>query len=252
MITSLHLEVMLHCAAFAVILANPQCQKLESVMKVIACLALAVCSALPWSAYAGVIDFEDLPDEAYFEFSSQLSHGYRITHAGSGIDSYAFIVGPSGVDALKYTGDGTKRLVTSNYSTITLSRPDGGVFDLLQFDGGETWLDMPHRWARQIQVLGQLEAGGTVSQIFRLDLVKDPQKGMQQFVLGEEFRGLASVTFSGSGASGGAPEFSLDNLVVRPDVLALDAPPALWLAGVGLAALAAVRRRWFNSGAAAR
>jgi len=252
MIATLPVKVMLHRAGFAVILSSPQCQQLESVMKVIACLALAVCSTFAFPANAAVIDFEDLPHLAYFEFSSQISHGYRITHDGSGIDPFAFVVGPSGEDALKFSGDGTKRLVTFNTSTITVSRPDGDAFDFLQFDGGESWLDMPHLWARRITVLGQLETGGTISQTFRLDLFKDPQKGMQQFILGDGFRGLKSVTFSGSGAIGGGPEFSLDNLVVQPDALTLDAPPALWLAGAGLAALAFVRRRPINSAVAAR
>lgn len=221
-------------------------------MKVIACLALAVCSASPFAAKAAVIDFEDLPHLAYFEFSSGLSHGYQVTHGGSGIDPFAYVVGPSGEDALKYSGNGTKRLVAFNTSTITVSRPDGGVFDFLQFDGGESWLDLPHVWARQIRVVGQFEAGGTVSKIFSLDLIKDTQKGMQPFLLDDRFRNLKSVTFSGLGATGGGPEFSLDNLLVAPDAVALDTPPALWLAGVGLAAMAFARRRQVSSGEAAR
>jgi len=252
MIATLPVEVMLHRAEFAVILSTPQCQRLESVMKVIACLALAVCSTIPFTANAAVIDFEDLPHLAYFELSSQVSHGYRITHGGSGIDPFAFVVGPSGEDALKYSGNGTKRLVTFNTSTITVSRPDGDAFDFLQFDGGESWLDMPHLWATRINVLGQLTNGGTVSQTFRLDLFKDTQRGMQQFILGDGFRGLKSVTFSGQGATGSGPEFSLDNLTVEPDAVTLDAPPGLWLAGVGLAALVTARRRRVNSGVAAR
>jgi hypothetical protein len=252
MIATLPCKVMLHCAAFAVILSDPQCQILESVMKVIACLALAVCSASPVAAKAAVIDFEDLPHLAYFEFSSELSHGYQVTHGGSGIDPFAYVVGPVGEDALKYSGDGSKRLVTFNTSTITVSRPDGGAFDFLQFDGGESWLDMPHVWARQILVLGQLETGGTVSKTFTLDLFKDPQKGMQQFLLDDRFRNLKAVTFSGLGATGGGPEFSLDNLMVQPDLVQINAPSGLWLAGAGLAALAFTRRRQINSGAAAR
>lgn len=252
MIATLPFEVMLHRAEFTVILSSPQCQRLESVMKVTACLALAVCSTIGLPANAAVIDFEDLPHLAYFEFSSQISHGYRINHDGSGLDPFAFVVGPSGEDALKFSGNGTKRLVAFNTSTITVSRPDGDAFDFRQFDGGESWLDMPHLWASRINVLGQLANGGTVAQTFRLDLLKDTQRGMQQFILGDGFRGLTSVTFSGQGAAGGAPEFSLDNLMVEPDAVTLGAPPGLWLAGAGLAALATARRRRVNSGVAAR
>ncbi|KQZ26319.1 hypothetical protein ASD58_16910 [Duganella sp. Root1480D1] len=222
-------------------------------MRVIACLAFAVCSTAPLSAGAGVIDFEDLPHLAYFEFSSQISRDYLITHGGNLIDPFAYVVGPAGEDALDFSGNGSKRLVAFNSSAITVSRPGGGAFDLLQFDGGESWLDIPHVWARQIQVVGQLQAGGSVSQVFTLDLIKNLQNGLQPFILGNTFRDLVSVTFSGLGATGGGPEFSLDNLVVAQEAaLAIDAPPAIWLAGAGLAALALARRRRISSAVAVR
>lgn len=221
-------------------------------MKVIASVALAVCGVLPLPVVAGVIDFEDLADPTFLELSSEISRGYLVTHAGSGIDPFAEVVGTTSADALQFSGNGSKRLVAFNTSAITVSRQGGGMFDLLQFDGGESWLDLPHVWARQIQVVGQLAAGGTVSQVFTLDLQKDVLAGMQAFILGDAFRDLLAVTFTGLGATGGGPEFSLDNLVVAPDSVALDAPPALWLAGAGLAALAAGRRRRISSGVAAR
>lgn len=221
-------------------------------MKVIACLALAVASALPLAASASVIDFEDLAGDTALEFSSAVSRGYVVTHGGSGIDPFAIVVGPTGPDALKFSGDGTKRLVAFNTSTISVSRPGGAAFDLLGFDGGESWLDMPHLWARQIQVVGVLETGGMVSQVFRLDLFKDAQKGMQQFALGDGFRNLLSVRFSGLGATGAGPEFSLDNLVVQGDAVTVAVPSALWLAGAGLLAMTAVRRRRISSVVAAR
>lgn len=221
-------------------------------MKLAACLALAVYGAMPLSAGAGVIDLEDLAHDTLLEFSSAASQGYLVTHGGSGSDPFALIVGPSGGGSLDYSGNGTQRLVTFNNSTITLSRPGGATFDLLQFDGGESWLATPHLWARQIELVGQLAAGGTISQVFTLDLHKDALTGMQQFVAGDGFRDLLSVTFSGLGAAGGGPEFSLDNLVVDQVAVSIDAPPGLWLASLGLAALAAVRRRMINSGVDAR
>ncbi|MGW8389456.1 hypothetical protein [Pseudoduganella sp. HUAS MS19] len=221
-------------------------------MKVIAYLAFAVCSIAPLSAGAGVIDFEDLPHLAYLELSSQSSRGYLVTHGGGVVDPFAYVVGPTGEDALNYSGNGSRRLVAFNTSTITLSRPSGAAFDLLQFDGGESWLAMPHVWARQIQVLGQLEAGGSVAQVFTLDLIKSLHDGLQPFILSDAFRNLVSVTFSGLGATGGGPEFSLDNLVVEQEAVPLEAPPALWLAGAGLAAMTLARRRRINSAAAAR
>jgi hypothetical protein len=207
---------------------------------------------MPLSAGAGVIDFEDLAHDTLLEFSTETSGGYLVTHGGSGSDPFAVVVGPSGDGSLDYSGNGSRRLVAFNTSVLTLSRPGGDAFDLLQFDGGESWLATPHLWARQIAVVGQLAAGGTVSQVFTLDLHKDALAGMQQFVLGNGFRGLLSVTFSGLGATGGGPEFSLDRLVVEQEAVTIDAPPAPWLGAAGLAALAAVRRRRINNAAGAR
>jgi hypothetical protein len=207
---------------------------------------------LPLSVSAGVIDFEDLADPSFLEFSAVASRGYLVSHSGSGIDPFAEVVGASSEDALKFSGNGSMRLVTQNTSSVTISRPGGGAFDLLQFEGGESWLDSSHVWARQIKVSGQLEAGGTIAQIFTLDLHKDALTGMQQFVLGDGFRNLLAVTFSGLGATGGGPEFSLDNLVVAEEAVAVDTPSAPWLVGAGLAALATSRRRRISNAAVAR
>ena len=148
--------------------------------------------------------------------------------------------------------NGRSRLLAFNTSSVTVSRPGGAAFDLMRFDGGESWLETPHLWARQVEVLGQLAGGGTIAQTFSLDLHKDALTGMQQFVLGDGFRGLLSVSFSGLGATGGAPEFSLDNLLVEQEAATVAAPPILWLAGTGLAALALARRRRISNAAGAR
>lgn len=251
MIATLPAKVMLRCAEFAVILDNSQCPLSESVMKVIASLALAVCSALPLTASAGVINFQDIAHDTDFEFGSVSSGGYLVTHGGL-VNAFAVVMGNIGQGATDFSGNGSHRLLAFNASTITISRPGDALFDLRQFDGGESWLATPHVWARQIQVVGQLAAGGTIAQTFTLDLTKDALAGMQQFILGDGFRDLLSVTFSGLGATGGGPEFSLDNLLVEQEAVALDAPPALWLACAGMAALAAMRRRPISSAAAAR
>ena len=223
-------------------------------MKVIACLALAACSAMPLSADAGVIsviDFEDIAHDTDLEFSSFTSAGYQVAHGGLA-NAFAVVLGHAGQGATDFSGNGSKRLLAFDSSTITIGRAQQAVFDLLRFDGGESWLSVPHVWARQIQVVGQLAAGGTISQSFRLDLQKDALAGMQQFVLRDGFRDLVSVTFSGLGASAGGPEFSLDNLVVEQQAVPLEAPPSCSLAAAGLAALALARRRRINSAAAAR
>ena len=213
-------------------------------MQAIVSAALAAClCVLPAAAQSAVIDFEDVAHNTVLEYSSVTSRGYLVTHGGID-DAFAVVYGNADEGATSLSGNGTHRLVAFNTSTITLSRPGGAVFDLLAFDGGESWIFPDHLWATQIRVVGQLSGGGSVSAIFDLDLHKDVLTGMQSFKLGQGFQDLLSVQFSGIG---GTPEFSLDNLVVGPDTLPAPAPSALWLTGLGLAMLAR-RRRISNAG----
>jgi len=212
-------------------------------MQVIAAVALGLSLAvLSTAGRAGTINFEELPHDTALE-PTIASQGYRLELAGD----FALVLGNAN-EGLQMSGNGTKRLVAFNSSAIILSRQGGGAFDLLRFDGGESWTSLPHLWATQLRVEGQLAGGGSIAQVFSLDLQKDILTGLQQFVLGDGFRDLLSVRFSGIG---GNPEFTLDNLVVDAQAANVDAPSSAWLAVAGLASLGALRRRRRISSAAA-
>lgn len=193
--------------------------------------ALAGC-ALSAQAQA-VVDFEDVGGYAFLNNNSIVSEGFTVAHSGS----FAQVLD---ANQTAFSGNGTTRLVSFNASTISLSAANGGAFGVSGFDGGESWIyaGNPHYWATQIQVVGTFAGGGTTSQTFNLDLIKDPVAGMQHFAFNSSFQNLNSIAFSGIG---GNPEFSIDNVAVTAAVPEPETY-ALMLAGLGAVGFIARRR----------
>ncbi len=181
---------------------------------------------------AGLIDFEDLPSYTNYNNSSVFSGGFEIAHSGS----FAIIWDNSGQGGTDFSGNGTTRLTSLNDSAITIS--NGSVFDLTQFSGGESWIQQPHTWATSISVTGFFSGGGSTSQVFDLDLFKDPVNGMETFFLNNNFVNLTSVSFSGLG---GNPEFSIDNILVSSATI--PEPISIALLGLGLVGIGFSRRK---------
>lgn len=196
---------------------------------------LAASQFLAPAAGATVIDFEGAGDWNELTADGMSLQGYRLSSGGTEL---AFVIAGT-EDNAGLSGNGSARVVTFNGTSINMAALDGRAFDLLGFDGGESWLGDEHFWATHISVVGTLAGGGTVAQLFELDLVRHHESGMQAFTLDAGFRNLQSVTFSGFG---GNPEFTIDNIAVTA-AAAVPEPVSGALLLLGAAGIAASRRR---------
>lgn len=187
-------------------------------------------------AHASVIDFEDQPNNLYFQNSSIVTGDFNVTHSGS----FASVQGNSGQGATDFSGDGTNRLISFNQSTISVASVLGNTFDLFSFEGGESWILEPHSWASTIQVVGTYVNGTTTTAFFNLDLIKNPLTGLQLFNFDNSFRDLLKADFSGIG---GNPEFSLDNITVSSSTVPEPQSLVLLLAGLCLVGFKARARK---------
>ncbi len=177
-------------------------------MKPIKILALLIVGLLagPMAAHAVVIDFAaDQSDASEVQFRN----GYRFafTAAGFGTFTNSFV----GAGA-PWTHNGTTRLVaTGNRNGITaqvaMTELGGASFSIYDFDAATLFPDLGKG---QLQVIGSLGDGGTVSSLF------DLLPAFHSFSL-SGFENLTSVVFRTTlpGGFRGEPGISLDNLFVN-------------------------------------
>jgi hypothetical protein len=198
----------------------------------------AVAAFVTGLAQATVVDFEDIAVDGgtFLHNASVVSRGFNVAHAERAEGGFALVDGNAGQGGTDFSGNGTSRLLSFNASRITVAPVAGGEFDIISFDGGESWISQPHQWSTQIEAVGYLAVGGTTTQVFDLDLIKDPVLGLQTFTFNNSFRGLTRVEFIGIG---GNPEFSLDNVAVQ----AVPEPETYALMLGGLSAVAFMARR---------
>ncbi|HEY8099279.1 MAG TPA: PEP-CTERM sorting domain-containing protein [Burkholderiaceae bacterium] len=176
---------------------------------------------------ATVIDFEGQSAFANTNGSFFDIGGYRftLTDVNSGF-----------LDVTNQTGlidDNSTKLFSANHAILTLSRADGGLFDLLSFDIAGSWTQSPNRWASSVDVTS---SAGTTSAV----LAGQPA-AYQTITPG--FMGVSSVAFTPNGHIGGSPydfEFDLDNINVQSSV---PEPASLALLAIGLIGFAFVRQR---------
>ncbi len=126
---------------------------------------------------------------------------------------------------------------------MTMTRTDGGAFNLEALDVGEFFnyenRDRPN--AQLLDITGTLASGGTVSYQIYLDYIFDGRYGLadfQTFQLPALFTNVTSLVFTGLRLDGSAGGVSIDNLVVS-----VPEPGTLALLGAGLLMVGVSRRR---------
>jgi hypothetical protein len=191
-----------------------------------ALLSFAAIFSLP--ANATLIDFEG--DSGYAQNSGDFFDidGYRFTLTDV---SGGFLTVTAQSDLIEGT---TTKLFAANHSILTLSRVDGGSFDLLSVDVGGSWEDQAiwHRWADKVSIF---DGSATVD-------VTLLGQGAVFHATNTNFLSVSSVVFSPTGSRGTSDfEFNIDNISLRAG--AVPEPESLALVGLGLLAIVARRRK---------
>jgi hypothetical protein len=161
-------------------------------------------------AQASVITFDDQAGTSTLPVSAD-----GLTFTSSGGYAYVWTAGGGKAD------NGTNNLIYGLGATVTITRTGGGTFTLNGFDAGLSWY--------------------TSVNAFDLTL-----NGTDTISLGNAYQGyqfanlknVTSVTFSGAPSNG---YIAIDN--VDFDVAQVPEPASLTLLGLGLAGLAAARRK---------
>ncbi|WP_342807101.1 hypothetical protein [Alteromonas sp. M12] len=203
----------------------------KSAGKLIGLISILVISNV---ANATLINFDDVTASwtAYANSSMYTSGNVTFSHSGS----FAALNSSTNDDRL--SGNTTTALYSFNNSTITMSSTE--TFNLVGFDGGETWDNLPHAWSNSIQVIGYFAAGGSITQVFDLDTIKDEINGLQTFTA-SGFTGLSLLEFSGVCLTVCNPEFSLDNVSISS--VAVSEPATIGLLGIMLLTMLRIRSR---------
>ena len=197
---------------------------MQSPARLFRTLSATILLFLGASASAAVIDFE-----VGFKFADGIGSSFDV-----GDYRFSLTGGQAATMLVSSQSDivegGTSKLFATNHSEVTMSRIDGGLFDLLSFDLGGSFVNLPSRWASLVTAT---TTAGSAS--------ATPSGPTYTNVTADLF-GIDAVSFIPTiNASGGINnfEFTLDNIVVRE----AQAVPAPALAGLFLLAIGLLARR---------
>ena len=184
------------------------------------------------NAQAATITFDDLAPDGAGSPGERDSGGFAFLPA-----THSHVIStPDPGDAF----NGTQYLALDDafgLDPVTFSPLGGGAFALLAFDIGEWSNSGPGGFfAHQIQVLGTVVGGGTLS----TTLTVDGRKPAFETFNFNGWTNLSSVTLQGIRGDGPSNSFGLDNVVVAR---AVPEPGTLSLLGLGVASLIGRRRR---------
>lgn len=203
-------------------------------MKRLFTLALA---SLAGSAFAVVIDFEEVAGGGNPILATLDSQGYRFTsdhfhtldsHGGFADNGSNIYIGHEGGDLGR---------------AITMVQIGGGLFNLTSFDMAELWVGGHSTYpnATHVEVHATFSDDSTSTVNYALDGVNDGTGGAADFeTVALSLSNLKSVRFNGvSAAAGGDFAFGLDNIEVSP----VPEPATMTALALGAAALLRRRRR---------
>jgi hypothetical protein len=200
---------------------------------ILACLIFSI----PLQSNANTITFQNVPTSTIFNNGTFSSGGFNFSVA----TNVAYVTGVQYCSPLCPV-NGSQFFLAPYAATLTMSQTGGGTFGLTGFDGAGAFNFNVPGWGSQfiptqINVIGQLSGGGSVSQSFLIDKTTNPAGTLNftSYLFNSAFTNLTSVAFSSSGSTNPTFNgFSVDNIITGGNAVPAPATSALLLTGLGL------------------